>query len=298
MRSSGVHTPSSWPAHSSFASARASRRSVFARAWRIPVSLGETTITRATCGSRIAAIAHALPVTSNATWSRGSRLCANSSSACGVVAIRPAERNRPSATIATSQKSRCTSRATALTSPPHYRWASRRTGGQTTSTDPRSQRNRASRRGGHRKARAQLAHRPKRPAQPAFSHEGPSSQSVEPKPAAGHHRSPQRAVSCPDEQQRRSRLPLLDGRGSLPRPARCAARSPSGRIAAASSSRGDTSENALSRTRARALSRTAPRNSLGARSDSQDAFLVLTEIHRPGGSRWPRATAPRARTRA
>jgi hypothetical protein len=31
----------------------------------------------------------------------------------------------------------------------------RRTGGQTTSTDPRSQRNRASRRGGHRKARAQ-----------------------------------------------------------------------------------------------------------------------------------------------
>jgi hypothetical protein len=46
-------------------------------------------------------------------------LCANSSSACGVVAIRPAERNRPSATIATSQKSRCTSSATALTFPPH-----------------------------------------------------------------------------------------------------------------------------------------------------------------------------------
>ena len=85
MRSSGVHTPSSWPAHSSFASARASRRSVFARAWRMPVSLGETTITRATCGSRIRAIAHALPVTSNATRSRGSRLCANSSNASGRV---------------------------------------------------------------------------------------------------------------------------------------------------------------------------------------------------------------------
>jgi hypothetical protein len=106
MRSSGVHTPSSWPAHNSRANARASRRSVFARAWRIPVSLGETTITRATCGSRIRAIAHALPVTSNATRSRGSRLCATSSSASGLVAIRPAERSRPSATIATSQKSR------------------------------------------------------------------------------------------------------------------------------------------------------------------------------------------------
>jgi hypothetical protein len=60
MRSSGVHTPSNWPAHNSLASARASRRSVFARAWRMPVSLGETTITRATCGSMIAAIAHAV----------------------------------------------------------------------------------------------------------------------------------------------------------------------------------------------------------------------------------------------
>ena len=154
MRSSGVHTPSSWPAHNSLASARASRRSVFARAWRMPVSLGETTITRATCGSMIRAIAHALPVTSNATRSRGSRLCANSSSASGRVAIRPAERSRPSARIATSQKSRWTSSATALTSPPRCRRRKRRTGGQTTSTDPRSQRNRASRRGGHRKARA------------------------------------------------------------------------------------------------------------------------------------------------
>ena len=37
----------------------------------MPVSFGETTITRATCASRIRAIAHALPVTSNATQSRG-----------------------------------------------------------------------------------------------------------------------------------------------------------------------------------------------------------------------------------
>ena len=87
----------------------------------MPVSLGETTITRATCGSRIRAIAHALPVTSNATQSRASRLCANSSSASGRVWIRPAERSRPSATIATSQKSRWTSSATALTRPPRRR---------------------------------------------------------------------------------------------------------------------------------------------------------------------------------
>jgi hypothetical protein len=85
---------------------RASRRSVFARAWRIPVSLGDTTITRATWPSMIRAISHALPVTSSATQSRGSRLWANSSSGSGRAAIRPAERTRPSATIATSQKSR------------------------------------------------------------------------------------------------------------------------------------------------------------------------------------------------
>ncbi len=46
--SSGTQTESSEPEASSFASARASRRSVFARAERIPVSAGETTTTRAT----------------------------------------------------------------------------------------------------------------------------------------------------------------------------------------------------------------------------------------------------------
>ena len=60
----------------------------------MPVSLGETTITRATCGSRIRAISHALPVTSNATQSRGSRLCANSSNASGL-RLDPARRAQP-----------------------------------------------------------------------------------------------------------------------------------------------------------------------------------------------------------
>src|SRR3954451_9522675 len=80
----------------------------------MPVSLGETTITRATCASRIPAIAHALPVTSNATQSRGSKLCANSFSSWGRLLMRPADRSRPASTVATAQKSRWISSATAL----------------------------------------------------------------------------------------------------------------------------------------------------------------------------------------
>ena len=67
QRSSGIHTLSNDPAANSLANVRASSRSVFARACRIPVSPGETTITRPTCGSMIRAISHALPVTSNTT---------------------------------------------------------------------------------------------------------------------------------------------------------------------------------------------------------------------------------------
>jgi hypothetical protein len=53
----------------------------------MPVSLGETTMTRdVRLDDR--AIAHALPVTSNATQSRASRLGANSSSASGRVWMR------------------------------------------------------------------------------------------------------------------------------------------------------------------------------------------------------------------
>jgi hypothetical protein len=114
VHSSGDHTASSSPVASSLASFRASNLSVFARACRIPVSAGLTTTTRATCGARIRAISHALPVTSNATRSVAARLCANSSNCSGVVAIRPAERTAPSSTIATSQKSRCTSNPIAL----------------------------------------------------------------------------------------------------------------------------------------------------------------------------------------
>ena len=66
QRSSGDQTASSSPAANSLASVRASRRSVFARAWRIPVSAGLTTTTRATWRSRIRATSQALPLTPRA----------------------------------------------------------------------------------------------------------------------------------------------------------------------------------------------------------------------------------------
>ena len=70
---SGIHTPSSDPAANSLASVLASRRSVFARAWRMPVSVGLTTRTCATCGSINRAISHAFPDTSSATRSSGAK---------------------------------------------------------------------------------------------------------------------------------------------------------------------------------------------------------------------------------
>ena len=82
------------------------------------MSLGETTTTRATCGSMIRAISHAFPHTSNTTRSSEPRLAANSSNTSGRVAIRPAERTPPASAIATSQKSRCTSNPIALTRTP------------------------------------------------------------------------------------------------------------------------------------------------------------------------------------
>jgi len=71
---SGIQTASSSPEAMSLASVRASRRSVFAGAERIPVSVGETTTTRATWGSISRVISRALPVTSSATRSSRPRL--------------------------------------------------------------------------------------------------------------------------------------------------------------------------------------------------------------------------------
>jgi hypothetical protein len=82
----------------------------------MPVSLGDTTTTRATCGTKVRAISQALPVTSSATRSSAPRLWANSCSCSGVVWILPAERTTAPSAIATSQNSRCTSNPIALPS--------------------------------------------------------------------------------------------------------------------------------------------------------------------------------------
>ena len=162
--SGGTHTASSSPVHSSFASVRASSRSVFARAWLMPVSPGDTTITLLTCGSSSLTISHELPVTSSATRSVGRRLSASVLIPSGVEGTRPAEYSLPSSQIAISMKSRCTSSPMHLPSgrdsnrlvtahllyPVVPRLMKRRTSGRTTQTDSRSQRTRASRRGRHR----------------------------------------------------------------------------------------------------------------------------------------------------
>src|SRR5581483_1201918 len=113
QRSSGIHTASSSPFHSKLANARASSLSVLARALVIPVSSGETTTTRLTCGSRIRATSQQPPVTSNATRSDANKLRASDATPPGVAGTRPAERTSPSSQTATSQKSRCTSNPTA-----------------------------------------------------------------------------------------------------------------------------------------------------------------------------------------
>ena len=137
-----------------------------------------TTTTRATCGSKIRAISHALPVTSKATRSSDPRLCANSSSRSGVVSIRPAERTTPPSAIATSQNSRCTSKPIALPErlsprPPLARRTSRRRSGQTTTTDTRFEAQPGKSQGRPPNKHGLEAHRPKRPAQLAFSQKAP-----------------------------------------------------------------------------------------------------------------------------
>jgi len=132
QRSSGIETASSSPFDNKLARVRESSLSVFARALPMPVSSGLTTITRSTNGSRIRATSQQLPVTSNATRSVSNRLSASSRSPSGVLGTRPAERTLPSSQIATTQKSRCTSRpiarpthlvnANAIAPPPTVGW--------------------------------------------------------------------------------------------------------------------------------------------------------------------------------
>jgi len=80
----------------------------------MPVSLGETTTPRATCGSMIRAISHALPVTSNTTGPPrpGSARTAPTPPAASRSATQTAHSG---SAIAISHKSRCTSNPIALT---------------------------------------------------------------------------------------------------------------------------------------------------------------------------------------
>jgi hypothetical protein len=129
-RSSGVQTPSSSPVHSSLASV--------SRIEAVGLGSGLTNpgvarrdddhprdVLLEDCRDRPRVTGHLQrdPVARV-------RLCANSSSASGRVGIWPADRSRPSATIATSQKSRWTPSATALTQSSSRSSNSGRTGGQ------------------------------------------------------------------------------------------------------------------------------------------------------------------------
>ena len=172
QRSSGIHTDSSSPRESNVASVRASSRSVFARACTIPVSSGETTITRSTCGSSSRATSHALPVTSNATRSVLNRLAASVPIPSGVLATRPAERTTPSSQIATTQKSRCTSRPIARPAQPDTptihlpdsNYCAGRRSGTTTQTDTSSKLNPGKSQGRPIEKPGLEAHRANRPA--------------------------------------------------------------------------------------------------------------------------------------
>ncbi len=141
VASSPTQTSGRKPEASSWASVRASIRSVFARS-RVAafVALGLASTTR-TCGSRIRTIASALPVASRVTLSSGRSPPANASISAGAVPIRPAARTRPPSAIATSQKSRwMSSPIERMAASSRYGW---RRGGRTTPTDACSRHTRA-----------------------------------------------------------------------------------------------------------------------------------------------------------
>ena len=91
----------------------------------------------------IRAIASAFPVASNATRSSAARLCANNPSAAGVVSTRRARRTRPASAIATSQKSRCTSKPMNRIPTSSQSLKDGDEAGETTTTDPCARHTRA-----------------------------------------------------------------------------------------------------------------------------------------------------------
>src|SRR3954447_8655329 len=126
------------------------------------VLAGLDTTTRPARLANSVAIAHVFPVASSATSSAGPRPSANARTSSGVVANLPAWITSPPCQIATCANSRCTSSPMHRRSscvpiavlPPDDHHHDRERVGETTPTDPRSQRNRAGRRGGHLLTRA------------------------------------------------------------------------------------------------------------------------------------------------
>src|SRR6266511_6216226 len=180
VRSSPSHTLGNSPAASSSASVRASKRSVFTFAWLIARTCSGFAITTSpTCGARMRAIASVFPVASSATRSSPARLSAQSLSSPGLVSILPAERAFPPSEIATSQKSRWTSRPMKRTSPP---FESNDTGD---ATGERQLRIRARGTAGSVAGAASYvngltAQEASRPARSAFSHRSPSTRGHRP----------------------------------------------------------------------------------------------------------------------
>jgi hypothetical protein len=174
VESSAIQTWGSRSAASSSASVRASTRSFLTFAWLIArTCIGLASTTSATRPRRMLAIANALPVDSRTTRSSGARLEANSSSASRVVSIRPADRARPRSRIATSQKSRCTSKPRYRMHLPSSLAGSGDQRGRTTTTHSCSQHTRGGRRGGQLCQRARSPRSETRPARSAFSHRKP-----------------------------------------------------------------------------------------------------------------------------
>ena len=195
---SGTQTASSSPAASSFASVRASRRSVFARAWRIPVSPGETTITRATCRledprdlPRVRCHLQRHTVIRREALSEQLKTLGRGLDPPGR-ADAPALADRDLAEIQMHVQP-----DSSHLHHPSCRSTRRRTGGQTTSTDPRSKRTWTSRRGGQRKARARSPSRKnglpslRSPKGPCPSHPDPTGRAL--------RQQPQRRFSCPED---------------------------------------------------------------------------------------------------
>ena len=181
QRSSGIQTASSSPRHSRLASVRASSRSVFARALTIPVSSGQTTITRSTCGSSSRATSQRCPSppTPPDQTAAGSRPASRSPPACSAPAPpsgppRP-RRSRPhrSHDAHPSRSRDQPSWATATLHLPARLTVRGRSSGTTTQTDTSSQLNPGKSQGRPNEKHGLEAHRSKRPTRLRSPKEGP-----------------------------------------------------------------------------------------------------------------------------